>query len=186
MRSPLSQLQEIAPSKRSIKGHLRRIERVSLRHAHRFFIRRLANLREVRRHALGWLVLVALLSGVAFWQSNVSASQYTASIPAEGGVYTEGVFGTVDNINPIFASTPAERSASRLVFANLLSYDHEGDLVGELAQNWQMDPSGRLKDRMEWEEIFKRGKEIGKKMGITSEKQVNDIVYEFRHGRKPQ
>lgn len=37
----------------------------------------------------------------------------------------------------------------------------------------------------EWEQIFKAGREAGKKMGITSEKQINDIVYEFRHGRKP-
>ena len=38
----------------------------------------------------------------------------------------------------------------------------------------------------EWDQIFKAGKETGRKMGITSEKQVDDIVYEFRHGRKPR
>ncbi|MDO8583144.1 MAG: ribbon-helix-helix domain-containing protein [bacterium] len=43
-----------------------------------------------------------------------------------------------------------------------------------------------LRKQMEWEEIFKAGKKIGKEMGITSEEQVNDIVYEFRHGRKPR
>jgi peptide/nickel transport system substrate-binding protein len=143
IRSPLSQLQEIAPSKRTLKGHLRRIERISLRHAHKFIIRRIANLREVRRHAFGWLVLVILLSFVAMWQSNVAAVDYTINVPAEGGVYTEGVFGTVDNFNPIFVATPAERSASRLIFANLLTYDDKGDLVGELAQNWHMDSNGR-------------------------------------------
>ena len=155
MRSPLSQLQEIAPGKRNIKGHLRRMERLSLRHAHRFIVRRLVNLREVRRHALGWLILVTMLSGVTIWQANVSASQYTATLPAEGGVYTEGVYGAVDNINPIFASTPAERSSSRLVFANLLVYDKQGDLVGELAQNWKMDDTGKvltltLKQNAKW------------------------------------
>lgn len=144
IRSPISQLQEIAPSKRTLKGHLRRIERVSLRHAHKFIIRRLDNLRDVRRHALGWIALVILLSGVAIWQSNVSSAQYSVTGPAEGGVYTEGVFGTVDNLNPIFAATPAERSASRLIFANLLSYDDKGDLVGELAQNWSMDSTGKV------------------------------------------
>ncbi|HET9411349.1 MAG TPA: peptide ABC transporter substrate-binding protein [Candidatus Saccharimonadales bacterium] len=157
IRSPLNQLQEIAPTKRTIKGHLRRIERLSLRHAHRFIIRRLANLRDVRRHALGWLVLVVLLSGLAFWQTTVSASQYTASIPSEGGVFTEGVFGVIDNVNPIFASTPAERSASRLIFANLLNYDQNGDLVGELAQNWVVDQSGSvftlaLKHSAKWQD----------------------------------
>lgn len=42
-----------------------------------------------------------------------------------------------------------------------------------------------LKRTEEWDQIFKAGRAAGKKMGITSEKQVNDIVYEFRHGRKP-
>lgn len=144
IKSPISQLQEIAPSKRTIKGHLRRMERLSLRHAHKFIIRRLANLRDVRRHALGWLALVLLLSALALWQTNVSAAQYTTEVPAKGGVYTEGAYGTLDNLNPLFAATPAERSASRLLFANLLTYDQNGDLVGELAQHWQMDNTGKI------------------------------------------
>lgn len=37
----------------------------------------------------------------------------------------------------------------------------------------------------EWNQIFKAGRETARKMGIKSEKQINDIVYEFRHGRKP-
>ncbi|HSE61538.1 MAG TPA: peptide ABC transporter substrate-binding protein [Candidatus Saccharimonadales bacterium] len=144
IRSKISQLQEIAPSKRTIKGHLRKMERVTLRHAHKFIIRRLDNLREVRRHALGWIVLVGLLSGVAWWQSGVSATQYSTDIPAEGGIYTEGVVGSIDNLNPIFAATPAERSASRLLFASLLTYDDQGDLVGELAQHWSFDDTGKV------------------------------------------
>lgn len=41
-----------------------------------------------------------------------------------------------------------------------------------------------LEDKNEWEEIFKYGKKQGKKMGIKSEKDVDRIVYEFRHGKK--
>lgn len=37
----------------------------------------------------------------------------------------------------------------------------------------------------EWDQIFRAGREAARKMGITTEKQINDIVYEFRHGRKP-
>lgn len=42
-----------------------------------------------------------------------------------------------------------------------------------------------LKRREDWNQIFKAGREAAQKKGITSEKQINDIVYEFRHGRKP-
>lgn len=43
-----------------------------------------------------------------------------------------------------------------------------------------------LKRREDWNQIFKAGREAARKMGITSEKQINDIVYEFRHGQKPR
>ena len=36
-----------------------------------------------------------------------------------------------------------------------------------------------------WENIFKAGQAAAKKAGIKSEKEIDDIVYEFRHGRKP-
>ena len=41
-----------------------------------------------------------------------------------------------------------------------------------------------LKRQEGWSQIFKTGRQAAKKMGITSEKQINDMVYEFRHGRK--
>lgn len=42
-----------------------------------------------------------------------------------------------------------------------------------------------LKDKDEWREIFEYGRKKAKELGIKSEKQIDDIVYEFRHGRKP-
>lgn len=142
--SPINQLEEIPQTKRSLKGHLRRIERVSLRHAHKFIVRRFANLQGVRRHALTWLFFMLALTAGIFWQTNLSAGSYRTAVPAEGGVYTEGVFGAVDNFNPLFASTPAERAVSRLLFASLLTYDTKNDLVGELAKSWQADPTGKV------------------------------------------
>lgn len=158
MKQPIDQLEEIpAKPRRSLRGRLRRIERISLRHAHKFIVRRFVNLREVRRHALGWLLLLGILSGVTMWQSGVSSQAYTAPVASEGGVYTEGVFGAIDTMNPLFATTPAERSASRLLFANLLTYDEKNDLVGELAQSWEADSTGkvytlRLKDNAKWQD----------------------------------
>lgn len=143
LRAPLSQLQEITPDKKTIKGHLRRAERLTLRHAHRFLVQRGANLREARRHALGWLFLIVALIGVVMWQQDITASSYTAAIPAEGGVYSEGAVGALNNLNPILASSAAERSGSRLLFAQLLRYDDKGDLVGELAQSWKSEEEGR-------------------------------------------
>src|SRR5688572_20438679 len=154
IKSPLNQLQEMAPSKkRRFKVHFRRAERLALRHAHKFLIQRLANLRIARRYALGWLFLIAALVGLSVWQNSFASKYYTASIPAEGGIYTEGVLGSLDNLNPILASSAAERSGSRLLFAQLLSYDDEGDLVGELVRSWAPVQDGKAYDIVLWEGI---------------------------------
>lgn len=157
IRSRLRELRESSPSSSEIQGRLRRIERSTLRHAHRFIIRRISNLRDVKRHAISWLVLVAVIAAAAFWQSDITTKYYSTPVAAEGGVYTEGVVGSIDNINPIFASSPAERAASRLIFAGLLTYDDKGDLVGELASHWKTEDGGRiytvtLKQNAKWED----------------------------------
>lgn len=41
-----------------------------------------------------------------------------------------------------------------------------------------------LKDWNEWEDIFKNGKKAMEEIGIKDEKEIDDIVYEFRHGQK--
>lgn len=155
IRSSLNLLEETPQPKRTLRNHLRRAERLVLRHGHKFIIQRLSNLRVARRHALGWLFLVAMLVGLSFWQNGVASSYYTAAIPAEGGIYTEGVLGGLDNLNPILVSTPAERSGSRLMFAQLLQHGDSGDLVGELAQSWQPEQDGKaykvtLKNNAKW------------------------------------
>ena len=38
-----------------------------------------------------------------------------------------------------------------------------------------------LEDKTEWEEIYKLGENAMKKMGITSEEDIDRIVYEYRH-----
>lgn len=43
-----------------------------------------------------------------------------------------------------------------------------------------------LEDWSDWEEIFRTGEKAMREMGIKSEKEVDKIVYEFRHGRKPR
>lgn len=41
-----------------------------------------------------------------------------------------------------------------------------------------------IEKRAKWDRLFEYGKEVGKKMGIKSEEDVNRIVNEFRHGKK--
>lgn len=57
-------------------------------------------------------------------------------------------------------------------------YKNRSELIREALRRY-------LEDRQRWTYMFKAGRKAARKMGITSEKQINDIVYEFRHGRKP-
>lgn len=41
-----------------------------------------------------------------------------------------------------------------------------------------------LADKQKWEDLLAYGKQVGKKMGIKSEEDVNRIVAEYRHGKK--
>ncbi|OGG15950.1 hypothetical protein A3D78_03270 [Candidatus Gottesmanbacteria bacterium RIFCSPHIGHO2_02_FULL_39_14] len=41
-----------------------------------------------------------------------------------------------------------------------------------------------LEDKNEWEEIFRLGEITMKRIGIKSEKDIDKIVLEYRHGRR--
>lgn len=41
-----------------------------------------------------------------------------------------------------------------------------------------------IKNSKKWEELFTYGKSVAKKMKITSEKEVEKIVSDYRHGKK--
>ena len=41
-----------------------------------------------------------------------------------------------------------------------------------------------LERRREWKELFDRGNQIGREMGITSEQQVYDILAEYKRAKR--
>lgn len=145
----------LKPNRRLLTRSARKIENATLKHAHTFIIRRWDNVRDVRRHAIGWLVLVALLIVLSAVQMMLFQRAFHSSAPVSGGTYAEGVMGKLNTMNPLFATTSAERSASRLLFASLLSYDQQGGLRGELASKWQTENDGKtyvitLRDGLRW------------------------------------
>ncbi|HXH26448.1 MAG TPA: peptide ABC transporter substrate-binding protein [Candidatus Acidoferrum sp.] len=127
----------------ALHGKLRSIEAASLKHAHRFLVRRWKNLEETRKRIICWVLFVLLLSGLAAFQSMQTRAAYLIDGPSHGGTYSEGVLGAINSLNPIFAGTQAELSASHLLFAGLVTHDDQGDVVGDLAQNWTSDAQGK-------------------------------------------
>lgn len=146
---------KLRPSSKALRSRARKLENASLKHAHTFIIARLDSIRSVKRHALGWLAVVGLLILVSAFQLIGYQRSYSVNVPVSGGTFAEGVVGPLETMNPIFARTPAEQSASRLLFSGLLSYDTTTHLRGELAKSWQVENEGRryiveLKDGASW------------------------------------
>ncbi len=68
----------------------------------------------------------------------------TKPVPANGGMYVEGVVGQPRFINPIYGETDdIDRTLIGLVFSGLMTYDKDGNIVGDLAESYTVSPDGK-------------------------------------------
>ncbi len=110
----------------------------------RHFIRRLVRLMAVRRFVLGWLGLMILLIVAVAMQTSALRKHFQVSVAASGGIYSEGILGSYTNSNPLYAVGSVDGSVSRLIFASLLKYDDNHQLVGDLAEKWSVDETEKI------------------------------------------
>lgn len=87
------------------------------------------------RYGIAALALIAIASialiPVALWRSA------TIVTPDTGGSFTEGVLGDPRFINPVLSyANEVDRDLETLLFAGLLSYDAQGNLVPDLAKTF--------------------------------------------------
>ncbi len=108
------------------------------------FFRRLGRLAGVWRFTAGWVLLLVLVAIGTVMQIRAQSQHYQTLKPAPGGTYTEGVIGTFTTANPLYATSAADSSVSRLVFSGLLKYDRENNLVPDLAKSVQADTTGKV------------------------------------------
>ncbi len=106
--------------------------------------RRFKRLRPVRRFIFTWVGLMILLIGCSVAQLQHLSAYYKTLQPVPGGIYTEGIVGSISNVNPIYATSDVDRSLSRLLFAGLLAYDTNNELVGSLASKYVPSENGRV------------------------------------------
>jgi len=64
--------------------------------------------------------------------------RHLESRPMSGGVYKEALIGTPYLINPILATSDADRDISRLIYSGLLRYNDKGELEGDLAEQFEL------------------------------------------------
>lgn len=97
------------------------------------------------------IIIIALLGlGYLFVRDNLVIR------PEEGGIYTEAIIGSPQHINPLYAiANEVDRDITSLVFASLLKFDRDQNIVGDLASEWFIDDTKtqytiKLKEKIYW------------------------------------
>lgn len=122
---------------------MKKVESATVKHARRFVFRRLDNMREVRHHIGLWILAMGLIIAATGLQLFWYQQSYRTMAYANDGTYAEAVLGPVETLNPIFASTSAEESASSLIFSRLMTYDTTGNLNYDLAEKMTISQDQR-------------------------------------------
>lgn len=130
--------------RKSALRRLKKAEVATTRHAHRFLLSRLSNARLVRKEVSVWMLLMGLMIAGMGVQFGFSQQGYMRVAPAQGGTYSEAVLGPVTSLNPLYASSSAEVSFSRLAFSSLYSYDNKGYLRKDLATGLASEQNGAV------------------------------------------
>lgn len=141
--SRFEKLRRLRINRKRLSRSMKKAEGVSTRHARRFVLKRVDNIRKVSREITLWLLLVgAMIAGIGF-QVYGSQSGYIATAPASGGTYAEGVVGQINSLNPLYSASDAEESIRQLVFSSLYKYDTTGHLLPDLATGMKISNKNR-------------------------------------------
>lgn len=76
---------------------------------------------------------------------NILNSFFITEIPVVGGVYSHGVIGTIESINPLFAQGDAEEAAVSLIYSGL-TRTVSGKQIPDLAETWTVSSDGLTYD----------------------------------------
>lgn len=100
---------------------------------------------------LRWQILVVLitLTIVAVLLYTQQSAPVTGGViqqqPEQGGVYTEGLIGSLGRLNPLLDwNNTADRDVNRLLFSGLVRFDERGLPHADLAESWGVSQDGTI------------------------------------------
>ncbi len=89
---------------------------------------------------LGVFVALFLLS--AFGLLMLVNSNFLVEVPAKGGTINEGIVGSPRFINPILATTDADKDLVKLIYSGLMRNTSNGELIEDLAESYSISEDG--------------------------------------------
>jgi peptide/nickel transport system substrate-binding protein len=138
------QLHKLKIDRKKLSKRVKKAEGATMRHAHKFIVGRLNNMRDVRRHIIGWLLLVGVMIAIVGIQLVWFQQSYHTTVATSGGTYAEASLGPIDTLNPLYAASNAEIATSHLLFSSLYTYDKSGHLKGDIAERIETDDTGTV------------------------------------------
>jgi len=106
-----------------------------------------------------WQIIIILLTGLVvglLLLSEQTGFRLVSPVPTRGGVYSEGLVGRLQRLNPVLDYyNAADRDVDRLLFSSLIKFDAQGLPVGDLAESWGMSFDGlsynfSIKENANW------------------------------------
>jgi peptide/nickel transport system substrate-binding protein len=106
-----------------------------------------------------WQIIIILLAGLVvglLLLSEQTGFKLVSPVPAQGGVYTEGLVGKLQRLNPALDYyNQADRDIDRLIFSSLIKFNAQGLPVADLASTWGVSFDGltynfQLRDNAVW------------------------------------
>ncbi len=92
-----------------------------------------------------WQALIALsgITLVGVFLFSIALSRTTVLVPDEGGIYTEGLAGVPQYVNPLLGHfNQVDQDLAALIFNGLTRTDDQGELKPDLATRWTVSPDG--------------------------------------------
>ena len=97
---------------------------------------------------LRWQILVVTVTLIVVAILLISQQPALAPVlsrPSSGGVYSEGLIGSLGRLNPLLDwNNPADRDVDGLVFSGLVKFDSHGLPQPDLAESWGATPDGTV------------------------------------------
>lgn len=102
-------------------------------------------MKQLRWQILVVLVTLAIVGVLLFSQQSPSITGPILPQPEQGGVYTEGLVGSLGRLNPLLDwNNAADRSVDRLLFTGLVRFDERGLPQADLAEAWGVAQDGTV------------------------------------------
>ena len=102
-------------------------------------------MKQLRWQILVVLVTLGIVAVLLFSQQSPSITGPILPQPEQGGVYTEGLVGSLGRLNPLLDwNNEADRSVNRLLFSGLVRFDEYGLPQADLAEAWGVAQDGTV------------------------------------------